>query len=201
MNFLSIDFSMVNSSLFVKTKSKTFIKTLQIEKLNNDFLMQNILDFLKKNNIEFSDLSKIFVNQGPGNFSSLRASISIAKGISITQNLELLGYNSFVWLCAKFLNKKDFFYCLIEFKNKLFIKKFNKDLKSISKIKEVTENEILQKYDNKIIATSQNTIKHFSQKILKLDNLNVVSFDHKDLELLELKGLLNKDLIKPLYLS
>ena len=43
--------------------------------------------------------------------------------------------------------------------------------------------------------------KHFDKKILKLDNLRVVDLDHNVLEFLQLKGLLDKDLIKPLYLN
>ena len=39
------------------------------------------------------------------------------------------------------------------------------------------------------------------EKILKLDNISVVDLDHNVLEFLQLKGLLNKDLIKPLYLN
>ena len=44
-------------------------------------------------------------------------------------------------------------------------------------------------------------IKYFDEKILKLTNLNIVDLDHNELEFLQLKGLLDKELIKPLYLS
>ena len=44
-------------------------------------------------------------------------------------------------------------------------------------------------------------IKYFDEKILKLNNLNIVDLDHNELEFLELNGLLDKKLIKPLYLS
>ena len=44
-------------------------------------------------------------------------------------------------------------------------------------------------------------VKYFNKKILKLDNLNVVDLDHNELVILQLKGLLNEELIKPLYLS
>ena len=43
--------------------------------------------------------------------------------------------------------------------------------------------------------------KFFNKEILNLNNLNIVDLDHKELEFLQLKGLLDKDLIKPLYLS
>ena len=44
-------------------------------------------------------------------------------------------------------------------------------------------------------------MKYFSKKILKLNNLNLIQLDHNELEFLKLKGLLDKDFIKPLYLT
>jgi len=187
--------------LFVKAKNKTFSKVLQSDKFINDLLVKKILDFFEENDLKFDDLSQIFVNQGPGNFSSLRSSLAIAKGISISKNIRLCGYNTFTWACAKFFNKKDFIYSLIKFREKYFIKKYDKKLKSILKVEEITEQEILEKYDNKFIVIPKNTSKYFSEKILKLSNLDIVDLDHNELEFLQLKGLLNEDLIKPLYLS
>ena len=46
-----------------------------------------------------------------------------------------------------------------------------------------------------------NLVKYFDEKILKLDNLKIVNLDHNELEFLQLKGLLDENLIKPLYLS
>ena len=201
MNFLSIDCSTDIGSLFVKTKNKTFSKILQSDKSNNDLLMKQILDFFKENNLKFDDISKIFVNQGPGNFSGLRGSLAIAKGVSLSKNLNLFGYNTFIWSCVKFFNKKDSIFSLIKFREKYFIKKFDKNLKSTSKIEEVTVDEIINKYDNKFNVIPKNVIKYFDERILKLNNLSIVDLDHNELEFLHLKGLLDEELIKPLYLS
>jgi len=121
MNFLSINSCTVKGSLFVKTKNKTFYQVLQSDKSNNDLLMKQILDFFKENNIKFGDISNIFVNQGPGNFSGLRGSLAIAKGVSLSKNLNLFGYNTFIWSCAKFFNKRDSIFSLIKFREKYFI--------------------------------------------------------------------------------
>ena len=147
MNFLSIDCSTDIGSLFVKTKNKTFSKILQSDKSNNDLLMKQILDFFEENNLKFDDLSKIFVNQGPGNFSGLRGSLATAKGISLAKNLNLFGYDTFIWTCAKFFNKKENNISIIKFREKYFIKKFGKKLISNSKAEEITVDEIIQKYD------------------------------------------------------
>ena len=201
MNFLSIDCSTEAGSLFVKAKNKTFSKVLQSDKFINDLLVKQILDFLISNDLKFDDISQIFVNQGPGNFSSLRGSLAIAKGLSLAKNLELFGYNTFTWACAKFFNKKDSISSLIKFREKYFVKKFDKNLNSASKVEEVTVNEIIKKYDNKFKVISKNEIKHFDEKILKLNNLSIVNLDHNQLEFLQLNDLLDKGLIKPLYLS
>ena len=201
MNFLSIDCSTDIGSLFVKTKNKTFSQILQSDKSNSDLLMKQILDFFKANNIKFGDISEIFVNQGPGNFSGLRGSLAIAKGLSLSKNLNLFGYNTFIWSSASFFNKKDFIYSLIKFKEKYFIKKFDKNLNEISKIKEIKEEEIIKKYDSKFKVIPKNLTKNFSKEILKLNNLSIVDLDHKALEFLQIKGLLDESLIKPLYLE
>jgi len=201
MNFLSIDCSTEKSSLFVKTKNKTFIKVLQSDKFNNDLLMKQILDFFEENNIKFSDLSKIFVNQGPGNFSSLRGSLATAKGISLSKKIHLYGYNTFVWSCTKFFNKKNDIYSLTKFRDKYFVKRFDKSLKNNFAAQEIDIKEIIKKYDNKFKIVPKNIIREVDKKILQSNNLNIVELDHAELEFLQLKGLLDQDLIKPLYLS
>ena len=201
MNFLSIDCSIDIGSLFVKIENKTFSKVLQSDKSNNDLLMKQILVFFEENNLKFDDLSRIFVNQGPGNFSGLRGSLATAKGVSLSKNLNLFGYNTFIWSCAKFFNKKDPIYSLIKFREKYFIKKFDKNLNSISKVEEITEEEIIKKYSNKFKVIPKNAAKYFDKKILKLNNLSIENLDHNELEFLQLRGLLDKDLIKPLYLG
>ena len=201
MNFLSIDCSTDTGSLFVKTKNKIFSKVLQSDKSNNDLLMKQILDFFMENNLEFDDISQIFVNQGPGNFSGLRGSLATAKGVSLSKKLNLFGYNTFIWSCARFFNKKDSIYSFIKFREKYFIKKFDKSLKSTSKVEEITVDEIIKKYDNKFKVIPKNAIKYFDEKILKLNNLSIVDLDHNELEFLQLKDLLDKQSIKPLYLS
>ena len=201
MNFLSIDCSTDVGSLFLKVKNKSFSKILQSDKSNNDLLMKQILDFFGENNIKFDDIAQILVNQGPGNFSGIRSSLAIAKGVSLAKNLNLFGFNTFIWSCAKFFNKKDSICSLIKFRQKYFIKKFDKNLNSISKVEEITKEEIIKNYDNKFKVIPKNVIKYFDEKVLGLNNLSIVDLNHNELEFLRLKGLLDEDLIKPLYLS
>ena len=187
--------------MFVKTKNKTFNKVLQSDKSNNDLIMKQILVFFSENNLKFEDISQIFVNQGPGSFSGLRTSLAIAKGISISRNIKMYGYDSFRWSCAKFYNKKDIIYSLIKIREKYFIQKFDKKLNVILQPKEIAEKEIIENYNNEFKVIPKNISYQFNKKILKLKNINIVELNHKELEFLHLQGLLNEDLIKPLYLS
>jgi len=201
MNFLSIDCSIDIGTLFVKIENKTFSKNLQSHKSSNDLLMKQILDFFKEINIKFDNLSKIFVNQGPGNFSGLRASLAVAQGISLSKNLTLFGYDTFTWSCSKFFGKQKTIYSIIKFRNKYFIKSFDSNLKSTSKVLEISKDEIVLNLNNKFKVIPKNISKYFDAKILKLNNLDIVDLDHNALEFIQIKGLLNEGLIKPLYLN
>ncbi len=201
MNFLSIDCSTDKGSLFLKTKNKTFSKVLQSDKSNNDLLVKQILDFFTESNLGFSDISHIFVNQGPGNFSGLRGSLAVAKGISLSRNISLCGYDTFLWSCSQFYNKKNSICSIIKFREGYFIKRFNKKLECVSKIEKIMEDEIIKKYSNEFKVIPKNMTKHFDKKILNSNNIRAVDLDHNELEFLKLKDLLDEKLIKPLYLS
>jgi len=201
MNFLSIDCSTDFSSLFIKIKNKTFIQILQSDKYTNDLLMKQIIDFFTKNNLSLSDISEIFVNQGPGNFSALRSSLATAKGISIAKNLRLFGYNTFLWSCAKFLDKRKSIYSIIKYREKYFVKKFDKKLISRTKVEEITKKKIINTYKGSLIVMIKNNAKYFDNEILKLNNISIVTLDHNELEFLRFNDLLEKRLIAPIYLS
>ena len=201
MNFLSIDCSTDFSSLFIKIKNKTFIQILQSDKYTNDLLMKQIIDFFTKNNLSLSDISEIFVNQGPGNFSALRSSLATAKGISIAKNLRLFGFNTFLWSCAKFLDKRKSIYSIIKYREKYFVKKFDKKLISRTKVEEITKKKIINTYKGSLIVMIKNNAKYFDNEILKLNNISIVTLDHNELEFLRFNDLLEKRLIAPIYLS
>ena len=61
---------------------------------NFDTLVELIFNFINENNIELSKIDNIFVNQGPGKYSSIRSAISIVKALKITKNINIYGYYS-----------------------------------------------------------------------------------------------------------
>ena len=61
---------------------------------NFDNFAQLLFNFLKESNTSIGEINNIFVNQGPGKFSGIRISISIVKALSVTNKLNLYGFNS-----------------------------------------------------------------------------------------------------------
>ena len=45
------------------------------------------LNFLRKNNIDLSSINNVFINQGPGKFTSIRSAISIVKALKFSKIL------------------------------------------------------------------------------------------------------------------
>ena len=61
---------------------------------NFDKISLIIFNFLKSNKLKVSEITNIFVNIGPGNFSGIRASVSACKALSISQKINLYGFSS-----------------------------------------------------------------------------------------------------------
>ncbi len=85
-----------NEKIFfsIITEIQSYTITHVNSRENFDKFINLLLDFLKKNKIKLDDVENIFINQGPGKFSGIRISISIAKAISIAKNIRLFGFNS-----------------------------------------------------------------------------------------------------------
>ena len=61
---------------------------------NFDKLSILIMNFLKNKDLNIKNIKNIFVNQGPGKFSGIRASLATAKALSLANNIDLYGFNS-----------------------------------------------------------------------------------------------------------
>tara|TARA_Y100000590_G_C15270348_1_gene844790 strand:- start:46 stop:423 length:378 start_codon:yes stop_codon:yes gene_type:complete len=76
------------------TGSKSYTNEFSNSRENFDKFVVLLFNFLKKNNINIQEITNIFINQGPGKFSSIRASISTVKALKVTNSLNLYGFNS-----------------------------------------------------------------------------------------------------------
>ena len=94
MNFLVIDGTQDKIIFFSKFNNNSYHESITASKNNNEKLSMKLFEFFNENSIKLSELNNIFVNQGPGKFSGIRTSIAVAKALSITNKLNLYGFNS-----------------------------------------------------------------------------------------------------------
>ena len=80
----------LNSLIF---KSQNSLKKIN----NNDQLVLNILNLIKKYKVNIDDDFSVLVNSGPGSFSSIRASLAVAKGIKISKKINILKIFKKLW--------------------------------------------------------------------------------------------------------
>ncbi len=71
-----------------------YIHELNYKVNNNDQLVSNILNLVKKYKVNINNKFSIIVNIGPGSFSSIRTSLSVAKGMKISKNIYLYGFKN-----------------------------------------------------------------------------------------------------------
>tara|TARA_Y100001968_G_C19182612_1_gene631203 strand:- start:206 stop:538 length:333 start_codon:yes stop_codon:yes gene_type:complete len=76
------------------TKSQSYTTTHPNSRENFDRFITLLSNFLKINKTSFDELSKIFVNMGPGKLSGIKISISAAKAISLSKGIELYGFKA-----------------------------------------------------------------------------------------------------------
>ena len=83
-----------NDSIGLRIKENFFIHEFDCKTIKNDQLVSNILNLIKKHKVNIDNKFSIIVNIGPGSFSSIRTSLSVAKGLKISKNLNLYGFKN-----------------------------------------------------------------------------------------------------------
>ena len=94
MNNLIIDAAKDKIFFMIIADNKSYTSEFINNRENFDKLTILILNFLKKHQLSIKNLNNIFVNQGPGKFSGIRASLATAKALSFVNKVNLYGSNS-----------------------------------------------------------------------------------------------------------
>ena len=120
MNTLIIDAA--NEKIFLMIiKSKNIYKaSYDNSKTNYEKLTILINDFLNLNNLKIDDITKLYVNRGPGSAAGIRNSISVVKAINLAKKIDYYSfsfkdfdgendnrYENIPKLCDKFNIKKN----------------------------------------------------------------------------------------------
>jgi len=76
------------------TKNESYTNEYDNNRENFDKFIILLFNFLKEKNIKIEEVNNIFVNNGPGKFSSIRISISIVKALFLSKGINYYGFNS-----------------------------------------------------------------------------------------------------------
>ena len=93
-NFVLLNIIGSDDYIAIKKKDKLISKKIQKKDDKNDNLVTDLFKFIKTHDLKLDRNTSILVNIGPGSFSSLRISISIAKGIGIAKGIKIYGFRN-----------------------------------------------------------------------------------------------------------
>ena len=120
MNKLIIDVANEKIFLMIITSSNIYNITHENTKINYEKLTKLINDFLISYRLKITDISRIYVNIGPGSFAGIRNSLSIVKAFNVAKKIDFycysledfkgeedVSYENIPNLCDKFKIKKN----------------------------------------------------------------------------------------------
>ena len=93
-DFLIINCTGKNDKIGLKIINNFFIHDFQTKIKNNEILVSTILNLINKHKANIDKNFSILINNGPGSFSTIRAALSVAKGIKISNNVKLFGFKN-----------------------------------------------------------------------------------------------------------
>ena len=120
MNTLIIDAAKDEIFFMIISRDINHNITHENTKINFEKMMILLKEFLLSKKFKINDISRIYVNRGPGSFAGIRNSLSTTKAIHLTKNIDyycyslqdFLGideikYENIPILCDKFKIKKN----------------------------------------------------------------------------------------------
>ena len=93
MNKLIIDVANEKIFLMIITNNDVYNITHDNTKINYEKLTVIINDFLNNKSLKIEDISKIYINRGPGSFAGIRNSLSIVKAFNIAKKIDYFCYS------------------------------------------------------------------------------------------------------------
>ena len=200
-NFLILDFTRLNKNIIFKFKDKFYINKINTDSNNNQEIIYDILNLIKRANIKTKEKFDVLVNLGPGSFSGIRISLAVAKGIKLIKKVNLFGFNSFILNAAPYLEKYETVFSVLKMNKKFYFLKYIKGKKN--DISQITEFQNKEKLNEKsvIVISSQMKNEDIFKNIAEKQRV-IEDFDVKNnIEILIKKNLIENNLIKPVYLG
>ena len=120
MNSLIIDAASEKIFLMIIKSKNIYSASHENSKINYEKIMVLINDFLKSNDLKIEEISKMYVNRGPGSFAGIRNSLAVCLGIHTAIKIDYYcfsfddfdvsnknKYENIPSLCDKFKVKKN----------------------------------------------------------------------------------------------
>ena len=106
---ISLVIDAANDKIFfsIIKENKSYTNSHLNSRENFDKIVILLNNFLNDQKVEMRDIKKIYINKGPGKFSSVRTSLSIAKAIALANEIILVGFSS-----DDLKNEKDYKYLI-----------------------------------------------------------------------------------------
>ena len=120
MNNLIIDAASEKIFLMLIKDKNIYSVSHENSKTNYEKLTILINDFLKNHGVKITEISKLYVNRGPGSFAGIRNSLAVVKALNVAQKIDYYcfsfddfdklyenKYENIPFLCDKFKIKKN----------------------------------------------------------------------------------------------
>ena len=88
MNNLIIDAANEKIFLMLIKDKNIYSVSHENSKTNYEKLTILINDFLDKNDVKIAEISKVYVNRGPGSFAGIRNSLAVVKAIYVAKKID-----------------------------------------------------------------------------------------------------------------
>lgn len=139
------------------------------------YLIPEIRNILRENNIQIRDLAAIGINIGPGSFTGIRAGITIARVLAQQASIKLVGVESLMILSKLNSTNKKSLIITDARKNKVYIGLYDKNNTLIEP--KLEDKEKIEKYidDNTFIITD-NSINEYLKEL----NIESIIYENND---------------------
>ena len=99
---LNIESSSTNCSISISKNGKLidYIEKNDPKYRQSAIMHQNILDLIKKNNLNINDFAAVAISKGPGSYTGLRVGLSSAKGLCYALDIPLISINTLEIIAA-----------------------------------------------------------------------------------------------------
>jgi tRNA threonylcarbamoyladenosine biosynthesis protein TsaB len=101
MNLLAIDTSTHRASIALKVDQNIYTAEETELRRHAEWVLPSIQQLLKEAQVSLSELDGLVFGQGPGSFTGLRVSCSVAKGLALGGNLFLYPVSSLASIAAQ----------------------------------------------------------------------------------------------------